>query len=94
MVIWGAVVTPIQFLGNGIAMAGLVYYNLGGEKMHELTENTTSWGTHFWQQRSRGWKLMLAIGLAISCLGIIGGLAVGYDVTINLEGLWRMGAVN
>ncbi|KAL8811524.1 MAG: hypothetical protein Q9223_007511, partial [Gallowayella weberi] len=32
MIIWGTVVTPMQFLRNGIAMGGLLYYNLGGEK--------------------------------------------------------------
>ena len=36
MIMWGTVVTPLQFVGNGIAMTGLVYYNLGGEEVSEV----------------------------------------------------------
>ncbi|KAL8646984.1 MAG: hypothetical protein Q9226_006625, partial [Calogaya cf. arnoldii] len=32
VIIWSTVVTPMQFIGNFIAMGGLVYYNLGGKK--------------------------------------------------------------
>ncbi|KAL8834404.1 MAG: hypothetical protein Q9170_003772 [Blastenia crenularia] len=40
MVIWGTAVTPIQFLGNGVAMAGLVYYNVSGEKVQDIYEGS------------------------------------------------------
>ncbi|KAL8705132.1 MAG: hypothetical protein Q9201_001735 [Fulgogasparrea decipioides] len=38
MFIWGTVVTPIQFVGNGIALTGLVYYQLGAEKVRSIFE--------------------------------------------------------
>lgn len=32
---WGTTVTFLQFVGYGVALCGLVYYKLGGEKIKE-----------------------------------------------------------
>lgn len=93
-VIWGTVVTPIQFVGNGIAMAGLVYYNVGGEKLQDITENTRSRLARFWQQRSRTTRVVLAVGLVVAYLGILGGVAVGCGLRVELRDWWTMGAIH
>ncbi|KAL8690926.1 MAG: hypothetical protein Q9218_003739 [Villophora microphyllina] len=36
VLLWGTVVTPVQVLGNAIAFAGLVYYQVGAEKIHSI----------------------------------------------------------
>ncbi|KAL8974019.1 MAG: hypothetical protein Q9197_001739 [Variospora fuerteventurae] len=94
MVIWGTVVTPIQFLGNGIAMAGLVYYNTGGAKVQSMANGVQSRGTRFWQQRSGGAKVGLAAGLVMLGSGIVGGVVVGCGGLLNLKDYWTVGALH
>ncbi|KAL9601536.1 MAG: hypothetical protein Q9219_002488 [cf. Caloplaca sp. 3 TL-2023] len=76
MIVWGAVVTPVQFVGNGLAMAGLVYYNLGGEK-----------------RRSRGGKVILALGMFVGCVGMLSAAAVGCGLDRDLRGYWSDGEI-
>lgn len=35
MIVWSTTVTFLQFVGYGIALGGLVFYKLGGEKIKE-----------------------------------------------------------
>lgn len=35
MVIWGTIVTGLQFIGYSVALGGLVFYKLGAEKIKE-----------------------------------------------------------
>ncbi|KAL9011907.1 MAG: hypothetical protein Q9173_003289 [Seirophora scorigena] len=94
MAIWGTVVTPIQFLGNGIAMAGLVYYNIGGEKVQGMAAGVQARCSGFWQQRSTGGKMVLAVGLVMLALGVVGGVAVGCRGRMDLKDYWTVGAVH
>ncbi|KAI4090458.1 MAG: hypothetical protein LQ344_004764 [Seirophora lacunosa] len=94
MAIWGTVVTPIQFLGNGIAMAGLVYYNIGGEKVQAMAAGVQAQCSGFWQQRSTGGKMVLAVGLVMLALGVVGGVAVGCGGRMDLKDYWTVGAVH
>ncbi|KAL8656782.1 MAG: hypothetical protein Q9210_000025 [Variospora velana] len=94
MVIWGTVVTPIQFLGNGIAMAGLVYYNMGGAKVQSMADGVQSRCSRFWQLRSGGAKVGLAAGLVMLGLGIVGGVVVGYGGRLKLKDYWTVGALH
>lgn len=94
MAIWGTVVTPIQFLGNGIAMAGLVYYNIGGEKVQAMAAGAQAQCSGFWQQRSTGGKMVLAVGLVMLALGVVGGVAVGCGGRMDLKDFWTVGAVH
>ncbi len=44
MMIWGTIVTSLQFLGYAIALGGLIYYKLGGEVIgHHLSPVTSRW---------------------------------------------------
>ena len=40
MTIFGDPVTPIQYFGYSIALGGLMYYRLGGEKLKQLGTDT------------------------------------------------------
>lgn len=35
MIIWGTIVTGLQFFGYSVALGGLVWYKLGAEKLKE-----------------------------------------------------------
>ncbi|KAL8770982.1 MAG: hypothetical protein Q9209_003401 [Squamulea sp. 1 TL-2023] len=60
MILWGTVVTPIQFVGNGIAMTGLVYYNLGGEKVLEVARKVTARLCELYIRTSYGGRIAIA----------------------------------
>lgn len=51
MMIWGTIVTPLQFLGYSIALAGLVYYKLGGEQIHKNIEAVNQGWRNFGSRR-------------------------------------------
>ncbi len=92
MVIWGTAVTPIQFVGNGIAMTGLVYYNLGSKKLQDISTSSKSRCSRFWGQRSTVLKLVLAAGLVTLGLAEFGGLPVSCGGQLGLRDYWRAGA--
>lgn len=94
MVFWGTVVTPIQFLGNGIAMTGLVYYNLSGKKVQDISASIESRCSRFWGQRSTTMKFVLAAGLVMLGLGAFGGLLVSCGGRLGLRDYWRDGATH
>ncbi|KAK0651942.1 triose-phosphate transporter family-domain-containing protein [Cercophora newfieldiana] len=43
VLIWNTSISALQFIGYGIAMAGLTYYSLGWEQIVALTNGFTSW---------------------------------------------------
>lgn len=47
MVIWNTPVTALQFFGYSIALSGLVYYKLGGDKLREYAgQANRSWSEY------------------------------------------------
>lgn len=91
LAIWETVVTPIKFLGNGIVMAGLVYYNLGGEKVQDISANAKSRYSQLWQQRWTAMKGVLTVRLVMLGLGVLRGIAVSCGGRLNLGDLWKQG---
>lgn len=73
MLIWGTVVTPIQFVGNGITLTGLVYYQLGGEKVHSLFDRPMAWLGGL--PSTDGGRLMIIASLSICCIVFFGTVA-------------------
>ncbi|KAL9580023.1 MAG: hypothetical protein Q9212_004740 [Teloschistes hypoglaucus] len=84
VIIWSTVVMPMQFIGNFIAMGGLVYYNLGGKKVRETWEKV-GWGEHC-DCKSRGGKITTAVSLIMGCMGFLAFVAVWFGIALDLRG--------
>ncbi|KAL8783891.1 MAG: hypothetical protein Q9213_004309 [Squamulea squamosa] len=86
MIIWGTVVTPIQFVGNGIAMAGLIYYNLGGEKILEVARKVKAQLCELCVRTSNGRRITIAVISLMGCLGLFAAAAVWFDTEVDAKG--------
>jgi hypothetical protein len=81
MAIYGSVVTFIQFFGYSVAIGGMVYYKLGGEKIKgHLSDGKRAWdeyGAHKPAQR----KIVTLVLVLFTLFIVMGGLApaAGYD---------------
>lgn len=63
ILLFGTIITPLQWLGYSIATLGLIYYSLGWEGCKQLYEN----GQTYWEMRGdklRGKNLTMVIGVA------------------------------
>ncbi|KAK5662787.1 hypothetical protein OQA88_6196 [Cercophora sp. LCS_1] len=49
VLIWNTTISALQFLGYGIALAGLVYYSLGWEQIATVTVGFASWLKAVWE---------------------------------------------
>ena len=76
MGIFGDPVTPIQYFGYSIALGGLVYYKLGGEKMQQLTAQTKLTVGNF-QREHPGRSRAIMICAALGIVGLIGWSFLG-----------------
>lgn len=78
MAIWHTPVTKLQFFGYSIALLGLIYYKLGGEKFKEYASQANrSWaeyGVNHPAQR----KFVIIGGIVLIALLFVGSLAPGY----------------
>ncbi|KAK6441714.1 hypothetical protein LTR95_002047 [Oleoguttula sp. CCFEE 5521] len=89
MLIFADPVSPLQFFGYSIALGGLVYYKLGGDKIKEhVSGGTRAWG-EFGQKRPVARKLTIGImvfGVIVLILGGIGGSGVAPGATDRAKG--------
>lgn len=85
MMIWGTIVTPLQFLGYSIALAGLVYYKLGGEQIQKNIEAVHQGWRNFGTRRPLVRKfvmLIVAFGTVYMLIGILApSFTPKYDVS-------------
>jgi drug/metabolite transporter (DMT)-like permease len=78
VIIWGTVVTPLQFIGYGIALSGLVYYKLGAEALKGyFAEGGRKWA-EFGAHRPILRKLVVLVVVVLSIFILLGGLAPTY----------------
>jgi hypothetical protein len=83
IMLWGTPVSPTQFFGYSIALAGMVYYKLGGETLKSyLAEAARRWA-EFGQARPVQRKLLVAALVLFTLFVLMGGLApaAGYDTS-------------
>ncbi|KAI9692800.1 MAG: hypothetical protein M1820_009348 [Bogoriella megaspora] len=75
MVIFGDPVSPLQAFGYSIALAGLVYYKLGADKLKEyLLQGHRAWA-EFGQTRPVARRLTLIGAAALTVLLLLGGFS-------------------
>lgn len=78
VIIWGTVVTPLQFIGYGIALSGLIYYKLGAEALKGyFAEGGRKWA-EFGAHRPILRKLVVLVVVVLSIFILLGGLAPTY----------------
>ena len=81
--IWGTPVSALQYFGYSIALAGLVYYKLGGATIKaQLSELNRAWAEYGAKHPAIRKVIVLGSVLLLLFL-VLGGLApkVGYDST-------------
>ncbi|RDW68345.1 DUF250 membrane protein-like protein [Coleophoma crateriformis] len=78
MMIWGTVVSGLQFFGYSIALAGLVYYKLGAEQLKGyFAEGGRQWAD-FGSRRPVLRKLIILSSVVMTIFVLLGGLAPTY----------------
>ena len=81
--IWGTPVSALQYFGYSIALAGLVYYKLGGATIKaQLSEMNRAWAEYGANHPALR-KVIVLGAVVIFLFLVLGGLAptVGYDST-------------
>ena len=81
--IWGTPVSALQYFGYSIALAGLVYYKLGGATIKaQLSEMNRAWAEYGANHPALR-KVIVFGAVLIFLVLVLGGLAptVGYDST-------------
>lgn len=79
MMVFHDPVSPLQAFGYSIALAGLVYYRLGAEKIKEyLGQGQRAWAD-YGQRRPGAQRLVVFALLIITVLILVGGISTsGY----------------
>lgn len=78
MLLFGDPVSLLQAFGYSIALGGLIYYKLGGEKLKDyLGQGSMAWA-EFGQNRPAARKLLVFAAILISFLFLIGALGPRY----------------
>lgn len=70
ILIWGTVITPLQWFGYSIATCGLIYYSLGWKGIMEVLTN----GKEMWNNRSdkfRDKNLTIIIGVVCAMIFVL-----------------------
>lgn len=83
----------MQWLGNGIAMAGLVYYNLGGGKVREIGTMAKVRCNELYGRKSNSVKIVIAMALVMGCVGLFAAVAVWFDIDLDMKGLFPLTGV-
>ncbi|KAF4255860.1 hypothetical protein KXW14_008733 [Aspergillus fumigatus] len=78
MMIWQTPVTPLQFFGYSIALIGLIYYKLGGDKIREYAgQANRSWAEYGANHPAQRKSIIIGAVVLIFFL-LIGSMAPSY----------------
>lgn len=78
MIIWHTPVTGTQFFGYSIALAGLVYYKLGGDKIREYTSQANRSWAEYGSKHPAQRKAIIIGAVLLGFFLFIGALAPSY----------------
>ncbi|KFX92556.1 hypothetical protein V490_05321 [Pseudogymnoascus sp. VKM F-3557] len=85
MMIWGTIVTPLQFIGYAIALGGLVYYKLGGEQVRTHMEAASQRWRSMSSRRPLLWRVFMFIVAFCVVYMLVGVLAPSYTPKYDPE---------
>ena len=66
VVIWKTAISPLQFIGYGIACFGLVYYSIGWEQMVAQSRSGWAYAKKVWDQDDTHTSIGLGNGISVS----------------------------
>lgn len=78
MMIWNTPVTALQFFGYSVALLGLVYYKLGGDKIREYTGQANRAWAEYGSTRPVQRKFVIFGALVLILFLFIGSMAPSY----------------
>ena len=78
MVIWHTQVTSLQFFGYSLALLGLIYYKLGGDKIREYTGQMGRSWSEYGQTRPVQRKLVVLVGVVVFAFFTMGYVVPDY----------------
>ncbi|KAJ5643662.1 sugar phosphate/phosphate translocator [Penicillium longicatenatum] len=78
MMLWNTPVTALQFFGYSVALVGLVYYKLGGEKIREYTGQAGRAWAEYGNARPAQRKFVIFGAAVLIFFLFIGTMAPGY----------------
>lgn len=93
MFLFGDPVTLIQAFGYGIALAGLVYYKLGADKLKEYLGQGGMMWAEFGATRPAARKLIIFAILLLSMFMLLGGLAPRFAPEATDKAYTRIGTM-
>lgn len=85
MMIWGTIVTPLQFIGYAIALGGLVYYKLGGEQVRTHLEMAHQRWRSISSRRPFLWRILMFIVAFCIVYMLVDVLAPSYSPKYDPE---------
>lgn len=85
MMIWGTVVTPLQFFGYSIALGGLTYYKLGGEQIGVHLETARQGWRSFGSRRPLLRRFVLLVMTLATVYMLISAFAPAYAPKYDTE---------
>lgn len=85
MMIWGTIVTPLQFIGYAIALGGLVYYKLGGEQVRMHLEAAGQRWRSMSSRRPFLWRMLMFIIAFCIVYAFVDTLAPSYAPKYDSE---------
>jgi hypothetical protein len=78
MMLWNTPVTALQFFGYSVALVGLVYYKLGGDKIREYTGQAGRAWAEYGNARPAQRKFVIFGAAVLIFFLFIGTMAPGY----------------
>lgn len=78
MMLWNTPVSPLQFFGYSVALIGLVYYKLGGDKMREYTSQAGRAWTEYGNTKPGQRKFVIFGAAALVFFLFVGAMAPSY----------------
>lgn len=85
VVIWKTAITPLQFIGYGIACFGLVYYSLGWEQMVSQSAAGWQYAKDVWNQEDSTTSVPFGNGISVTTRQVRRAIAFGVGLmTVGL----------
>ncbi|KAF2012250.1 TPT-domain-containing protein [Aaosphaeria arxii CBS 175.79] len=93
MFLFGDPVTLLQAFGYGIALAGLIFYKLGADKIREYTGQGGMMWAEFGATRPAARKILIFAVLLVTMFVLLGGLAPRFAPTATDKAYNRIGTM-
>ena len=96
VMIWGTLISPLQFFGYGLALCGLIYYKLGAATIKaQFSELNRSWAEYGAKRPVLRKLIVFGIVLSVMILAVVSlAPAAGYDTDVLKNAIRESGKAN